>query len=254
MKSQQQSGLVGETKGPISFAFHSGDMLYSTRDGPITKPPRSTSRSKGTINYYDAFCGNRLPNTALRSRRIVYRGEVGDNHWGHGCENGSHAQATIDEGAYVHAVENLREEICCSWGSMDPFAHLSPRARVLQSMYCIGRSIPMASWRIATLSTGDDQIDHIVVVLGHAPIAVQDSVAVGASSGLWNDSDESGRVVANCWIDTYGVNLYVFASLVKVHAISMQLIGQPCSSSCLSLEETLATIPKSRPERNPLRH
>ena len=68
-----------------------------------------------------------------------------------------------------------------------------------------------------TLADNDPTIDH-VIVMGHAPIAGQDAVKIGHSSGLKNATNENGPLWQT--LAAHDVDIYMPG---EVHDISMQL-------------------------------
>jgi len=202
------------------FFTISGDMLYTRwpKNGQLSSPGAAQHiRDQGDI-YYDAWIDMVQSYGAFGLEdvyTIVGDHEIGDNDWGadkrplvptykevYVDKLGN--EATVAEGAYVDApAEFSGRTYAVKRGNMlliglDQFETFNSSGVFTQTASQIDSvkidvTGTQLQWLENTLALADNDpsIEH-VFVMGHAPIAGQDYVKVGHSSGLKNLTDEDG--------------------------------------------------------------
>ena len=173
---------------------------------------------------------------------IVGDHEIGDNDWGankrpliptykevyvdKGRQRGDRRRAapTSTPPPGLKAAPTPSSAATCCWSGSISSKRSIPPAQFTQTASQIASvQIDVTGTQLAwldntlTLADNDPTIDH-VIVMAHAPIAGQDAVIVGHSSGLKNVTGEDGPLWQT--LAAHDVDLYLPG---EVHDISMQL-------------------------------
>jgi hypothetical protein len=227
------------------FFTVSGDLLYTRwpKNGQLSSPGAPQHIRDQADIYYDAWIENVATHSGFDLSdiyTIVGDHEIGDNDWG---ANKRPLIPTYKD-VYVEKVGN--ESTVAAGAYVDSPAAFAGRTYAVQrgNMLLIGldqfetfnsagaftqMASQIASVQIdvtgaqlewlentLTLADSDPTIDH-VFVMGHAPIAGQDAVIVGHSSGLKNITAEDGPLWQT--LARHGVDAFLPG---EVHDISIQ--------------------------------
>jgi len=230
------------------FFTVSGDMLYtrwpkgSQLGGDVTQDANHI-RDQADIYYDDwiesveTYAGFNLSDVYT----IVGDHEIGDNDWGASKRplvptykdvyvDKLGNEPTVAAGAYVQAPAGFEgRTYAVKRGNLlliglDQFETFNSSGQFTQVGSQIASvKIDVTGTQLAwlqntlTLADNDPTIDH-VMVMAHAPIAGQSGVRIGHSSGLLNDTDETGLLWQT--LAAHDVDIYLPG---EVHDISMQL-------------------------------
>jgi len=228
------------------FFAVSGDMLYTRwpKSSQLASPGAAQHiRDQGDI-YYDAwidmvqtFSGFGLSDVYT----IVGDHEIGDNDWGASKRpliptykevyvDKLGNEATVAQGAYVDAPAAFsgrtfavkRDNVLViGLDQLETFNSAGAFTQIANQIASVKIDVTGAQlqWldNTLTLADSDPTIDH-VFVMAHAPIAGQDAVKVGHSSGLKNATDETGPL----WQTLAAHDVDVFLP-GEVHDISIQM-------------------------------